>query len=107
VGEWAYKGVKAWRKTVADWFGSLGNEKANVETNDVRAVTGDKIGVVHAFVTIKGVSAEGKVLRSMQNRFTWILQDMGGVWMIIQEHSSAPVGFETSKVMLQPKSAGT
>ena len=100
--EWAYKGVDAWRKVVADWFGSLGSERVVVEMNDVQVNAEDNLATIHAFVTFKGVSSEGKELRSMQNRFTWVLQNRAGAWKIIHEHSSAPADLETSKVILQP-----
>lgn len=100
-GEWSYKGTEAWRKMAADWFGSLGSERVIVEANDVRVIAENNIAIIHAFVTFKGVSAEGKELRAMQNRFTWVLQNREGAWKILHEHSSAPVDFETSKVILK------
>lgn len=100
-GEWSYKGVEAWRKMVVDWFGSLGSERVIVEANDVQVIAENNIAIIHAFVAFKGVSAEGEELRTMQNRFTWILQNRKGAWKIIHEHTSAPVDFETSKVILQ------
>ena len=100
-GEWSYKGVEAWRRMVTDWFGSLGNERVVVELNRAQVITEHTIAIVHAFVTFKGISAEGEALRAMQNRFTWVLINREGVWKILHEHSSAPIDFETSKVILQ------
>jgi len=100
-GEWSYKGVEAWRRMVTDWFGSLGNERVVVELNSAQVITEHNIAIVHAFVTFKGISAEGEALRAMQNRFTWVLKNREGVWKILHEHSSAPIDFETSKVILQ------
>jgi len=100
-GEWAYKGVEAWRKMVAEWFGSLGSERVVVEANSVQVIAESNIAIIHAFVIFKGVSAEGEELRAMQNRFTWILQNREGGWKILHEHSSAPLDFETSKVILK------
>ncbi|MER2514034.1 MAG: SgcJ/EcaC family oxidoreductase [Nitrosomonas ureae] len=100
-GEWSYKGVEAWRRMVIDWFGSLGNERVVVELNSTEVITEHSIAIVHAFVTFKGISAEGEALRAMQNRFTWVLKNREGIWKILHEHSSAPIDFETSKVILQ------
>ena len=100
-GEWSYKGVEAWRRMVTDWFGSLGNERVVVELSNAQVITEPNIAIVHAFVTFKGISAEGEALRAMQNRFTWVLKNRDGVWKILHEHSSAPIDFETSKVILQ------
>jgi uncharacterized protein (TIGR02246 family) len=100
-GEWSYKGVVAWRRMVTDWFGSLGSEQVIVELNNAQVITEHSIAIAHAFVTFKGISAEGEALRVMQNRFTWLLKNREGVWKILHEHSSAPIDFETSKVILQ------
>lgn len=100
-GEWSYNGVEAWRKMVTDWFGSLGTERVSVNMNDVQVVGEQDVVVVHAFVTYRGLSAEGEALRAMHNRLTLALKQSGGTWRIVHEHTSAPVDFETSKVILQ------
>ena len=101
-GEWSYKGVEAWRGMVTDWFGSLGNERVIVDMDGVQTIVEHDIAIVHAFVIYKGVSAEGKELRAMQNRLTWVLKRENSAWKIVHEHTSAPVNIETSKVILQP-----
>ncbi len=100
-GEWSYKGVEAWRKMVTDWFGSLGSESVVVEMDNTNIIADHDMAMVHSFITFKGISAEGKELRAMNNRFTWVLKNREGVWKILHEHSSAPIDFETSKVMLR------
>ncbi len=100
-GEWAYRGVEAWRGMVAGWFGSLGTERVAVDVDGVQTIVMHDLAVAHAFVTYKGISAEGKELRAMHNRLTWVLQQKGGSWKIVHEHSSAPIDFETTKVILQ------
>jgi ketosteroid isomerase-like protein len=67
----------------------------------VQIILAPDLAVVHAFVTYTGQSAEGKELRAMQNRLTWALKQQDGGWKIVHEHTSAPVDFETSKVLLQ------
>ncbi len=101
-GQWSYDGVAAWRGMVADWFGSLGNERVAIEMDDVRVLIAGDLAVAHAFVTFKGLSVEGSELRSMTNRLTWTLQRADdGVWRVVHEHTSAPIDFQTSKVLLQ------
>lgn len=100
-GEWSYKGIEAWRRMVKDWFGSLGTDRVIVDFIGVQTILGNDIAIAHAFVIYKGVSANNEELRSMQNRLTWVLKHKDGVWKIIHEHTSAPVNFETSKVILQ------
>ena len=95
--EWSYQGVEAWRQMVVDWFGSLGSELVIVEANDSQLIADNNLAVIHASVSFKAVSAEGNELRSIQNRFTWVLQNKNGHWKICHEHSSLPIDFETFK----------
>ena len=101
-GRWLYRGSAEWRKPAAEWFGSLGTERSSPEFHDVQIDFGDGVAAVHAFVTYKGLSAEGKELRSMDNRITWVLRkNSEGAWKIVHEHTSAPADFETGKVTLR------
>jgi uncharacterized protein (TIGR02246 family) len=101
-GRWSYDGVAAWREMVAEWFGSLGSEQVAVEFQDVQTVVGDDVAVADAFVTYKGLSAEGEELRAMNNRLTWALRKQSdGTWRVFHEHSSSPADFETGRVQLQ------
>lgn len=99
--EWSHNGTRAWREVVMNWFGSLGTERVSVDVSDVQIIGAHDVAVVHAFVTYRGLSAEGEVLRAMHNRLTLALEQHGGTWRIVHEHTSAPVNSETSKVMLQ------
>lgn len=47
------------------------------------------------------VSTAGAVLRSMQNRLTWGLRMNGQNAVVVHEHTSAPIGFEDMKAILQ------
>ena len=99
---WSYDGIDEWRAMAAEWFGSLGDEKVAVEFQDVDKIVGDGVAAAHAVMTIKGLSAEGEELRAMNNRLTWALSKTpDGMWKVVHEHTSAPIDFETSKVMLQ------
>ena len=109
-GSWSYDSADAWRQMVAEWFGSLGDERVAVESEDVQTTVADGVAVVHAFLTYKGISADGEELRAMNNRLTWTLRRADdGSWKIVHEHTSAPADFETAKVILQrrnPSPAG-
>jgi len=101
-GRWSYDGSGAWRGSAEEWFSSLGDERVGVEFDDVQTVVGDDVAVLHAFVTYKGLSANGDELRAMSNRLTWGLRRKpDGTWRIAHEHTSAPVEPETGKVTLQ------
>ncbi len=99
--KWSYNGIEAWRGMATGWFSSLGTERSVVEIEEVKITATDKLAIAHGFITYKGVSAEGKELRAIQNRLTWVLKQEGGAWKILHEHTSAPVNIETSKVILQ------
>ena len=98
---WSYDGKDALRGMVSEWFGSLGDDVVAVEADEVRTQTGDDVAAVSAFLTYRGLSAEGEELRSMNNRLTWVLRkDADGRWKIVHEHTSAPAG-EGGKVQLR------
>jgi ketosteroid isomerase-like protein len=98
-GTWSYNGLEAWRGMVADWFGTLGTERVAVGLADVRTIVSQGVAVAYALVTYTGISAEGRELRAMHNRLTWALEQKRGTWKIVHEHTSAPIDFETSKVV--------
>jgi uncharacterized protein (TIGR02246 family) len=100
-GQWSYTGVEAWRGIVTEWFGSLGAATVIVDVDDVQTLVAGEVAVVHALVRYKNVSASGEEARAMLNRLTWVLRQKHGAWKIVHEHTSAPVDFETSKVILQ------
>ena len=100
-GVWTYEGAASWQMAVESWFTSLGNEKVKVSFDEVQATGNSDFAVVSTIVTYAGESPQGKQLRSMQNRLSWALKTSGHVLRIVHEHTSAPVGFEDMKAILQ------
>jgi len=100
-GVWSYEGADAWQKAIEGWFISLGTERVNVTFQELRTSVGREFSIVSAIVTYATVSAQGESLRAMQNRLTWGLRTSGHVPRIVHEHTSAPVGFEDAKAILQ------
>ncbi len=98
---WSYDDAGAWRAMATEWFSSLGDELVAVEFEDVQIVTGESVGVMHAFVTYRGLSAVGTELRAMNNRLTWALRKTSDGWKIVHEHTSAPVASATGSVELR------
>jgi ketosteroid isomerase-like protein len=105
-GVWSYEGVSARRKTIEDWFGSLGSETVNVTFDDVQVTAGPELALLSATGRYAAVSANGNEIRSMQNRFTWGLKRQGSAWKIIHEHTSVPIGDGDLKGILQRAEAG-
>jgi len=104
-GVWSYDGADAWRRAVEGWFGSLGSERVKVSFDEVRATTGKDLASVSAIVRYAAVSAEGQPLRSLHNRITWVLKTIGHVPRIVHEHTSAPIGFDDAKAILERRAA--
>jgi ketosteroid isomerase-like protein len=100
-GVWSYDGAEAWRRAVEGWFGSLGSERVKVSFEDVRATTGKDLSSVSAIVRYVGQSADGQPLRALHNRISWVLKTMGHVPRIVHEHTSAPIGFDDNKALLE------
>jgi uncharacterized protein (TIGR02246 family) len=100
-GAWSHTGIAAWREMVVNWFSSLGTDRVVVGFDDVQVVEASDLAFIHAFVTYKGISAEGVELRAMNNRMTLALQQKGGKWRVVHEHTSAPVNHETLKAALK------
>jgi ketosteroid isomerase-like protein len=100
-GIWSYEGAAAWQMAVEAWFTSLGAEKVKVTFDEVQVIGNSEFAVVSAIVTYAGQSAQGETRRTMQNRISWVLKMSAHVLRIIHEHTSAPVGFEDMKAILQ------
>ncbi|MFN0184587.1 MAG: YybH family protein [Aquabacterium sp.] len=100
-GVWSYDGAPSWQLAVEAWFTSLGAERVKVSFDDLQKTGDADFALVSAVVTYAGVSAQGDPLRSMQNRLTWVLRTSGHVLRILHEHTSAPIGFEDMKAVLQ------
>jgi ketosteroid isomerase-like protein len=100
-GTWSYEGAPAWQSAVEAWFTSLGAERVKVSFEDVHAVGDADLALATATVTYAALTTDGTHLRSMQNRMSWGLKTSGHVLRIIHEHTSAPIGFEDMKAILQ------
>jgi uncharacterized protein (TIGR02246 family) len=101
--QWEYQGIKPWRGMAAEWFDSLGTEKVLVDFDQVRVNRIEDLAFVSAFVKYTAISAEGKTLRSLVNRLTWVLERKDNVWKIMHAHTSGPADANTLKVSLQPE----
>lgn len=105
-GIWSYEGAAAWQAAVEAWFTSLGSERVKVRFDELRSWSaGRDLAMVSAFVTYASVAADGRALRSMGNRLSWGLRTSGHVLRIVHEHSSAPIGFDDMKAILQRNTA--
>ncbi|MBO9662255.1 nuclear transport factor 2 family protein [Dokdonella sp.] len=100
-GSWSLRGIETWRTAVTDWFGSLGDQLLVVTADDVESRVDGDLAVGHAILTYAAFSADGRALRSLDNRITMVLKRCGDAWRIVHEHTSAPVDHATSKAVLK------
>lgn len=100
-GVWSYEGAAAWRVAVDGWFTSLGNETVKVTFEEVKIVAESNFAYLSAIARYAAISAQGQELRSMQNRISWVLKTRGHVLRIVHEHTSAPIGFDDTKAIMQ------
>lgn len=103
-GVWSYEGAAAWRIAVEGWFASHPADRFNASFEDISTVSTPAFASVSAIVTYAVVSPRGVELNAMQNRLTWVLKTSGHVLRIVHEHTSAPVGFDDQKAILQRSS---
>lgn len=100
-GTWTLRGIDAWRAAVTDWFASLGDEQLRVRADAAVSTVAGDLAVGHAILTYAALDADGRELRSLDNRLTMALRRLGDGWKIVHEHTSAPVDHASLKAMLQ------
>jgi len=104
-GIWEYENATKWMISVENWLNSLGSEKVQVAFNEIQVAGSTDFAFLSAIVTYTALSAEGKELRSMENRLSWVLKQSGHILRIVHEHTSAPIGFEDMKAILHRRPA--
>ncbi len=100
-GIWSYQGTAAWRVAVEGWFSSLRSDSCRVSFEDVQIIDAQGLAAMSAVATYTAISAQGREIRAMQNRISWVLKTSGHVLRIVHEHTSVPVGFEDAKGILE------
>lgn len=92
---WLYESIEPWRRMNFDWLGSLGSGSVGVEFGDIKTFSSGDIAVACAIVTYMEMSESGEIVRSMQNRLTWVVHHKDSVWKIVHQHSSVPISSNT------------
>ncbi len=96
---WLIESLEAWRGMNEQWFASLGQDHDVVEFAEVRTDASGVIGYATAIATFSAVSAEGAVLRSLQNRLTWIARRRVEGWRIVHQHTSMPIDHNAKAIL--------
>jgi uncharacterized protein (TIGR02246 family) len=100
-GAWSHEGIAAWAQSVRGWLGAPGGERVAVTVGDIALTGGTDVAAASACVTYAAIAPDGKKLRSMQNRLSWVLARRDGAWAIVHEHTSVPIGHGDLKGILQ------
>jgi ketosteroid isomerase-like protein len=100
-GQWSLRGIERWRSLVVEWFSSLGDEYVVVAVDEAEATRVGEIAVGHAILTYTAHAADGREIRSLNNRLTVAMRRAGGAWKIFHEHTSAPIDHASAKAMLR------
>lgn len=54
-------------------------------------------------IKFDGLSEDDQVLRSISNRWTWVMKKYEDGLKIVHEHSSLPINMETFRGMMKPE----
>ena len=100
-GVWEYEDSTKWQVAIDGWFSSDPGADFRVTFENVQTCGSEDHALVSAIVTYASLSSLGEPIRSMQNRITWALRTSSHVLRIVHEHTSAPIGFEDQKAILQ------
>ena len=90
-------GKAAWKDEIRKWLGSLGDERVVVEFSGIQSALDGSVAFASACAGYAAVAADGKILRSMKNRFTWNLAKKKGQWLIVHQHTSVPIDGKTAQ----------
>jgi ketosteroid isomerase-like protein len=90
-----YVGAKAYRK---DWEGFLGTFEGpiTVDLSDLSVTTSGNLAYGHSIQHTAGTDKKGKKL-DFTMRVTDVYRKIKGKWLIVHEHVSVPVDFDTGK----------
>jgi len=103
-GRWEHD-IASWREMAKGWFEFLGDQRSVVETHDVRIQGSGDMALLTASLTYRAVDAGGQTLRSLDNRLSWVLRERGSRWLVVHEHTSAPLAHEDGKGILKRPAA--
>jgi len=98
---WELRGIDAWRDMAAGVFSSLGDERVVVSASDVVSTATGELALGHATLTYTALSADGRELRSLDNRITLALRRVGNAWKIFHEHTSGPIDHKTMRGVIK------
>jgi uncharacterized protein (TIGR02246 family) len=94
-------GQDAYRKNYEDFFAAY-EGPLEVEMRDLRITVGGEVAFLTCLERISGVLKGGQK-SALWCRVTSGLRKVGGQWVIVHDHVSVPVDFESGKALLELK----
>ena len=100
---WMSTDINAVRSMATQWFDSLDKEKVRVEFTTVNVLHSAEQTVWIGELKFYGLSEDGQVLRSISNRWTWVMKKCDKGLKVVHEHSSLPINMETFTGIMKPE----
>lgn len=104
-GVWEYDGIESWRVAVEGWLATDPGHRFDVRFTDTKVLGDAASGVMTAIANYTSLAPDGREVHAMQNRITWFVRHVADEWHIVHEHTSAPIGFEDMKAILNKPAA--
>lgn len=96
-----YKGKDAYRKDYLEFLAQY-DGPIHVEYRDMRILCSGDVGFIHALERFTGKMKNGQQ-SDFWLRATSGLRKMNGKWLIVHDHVSVPIDFESGKALLDLK----
>ncbi|HZP16946.1 MAG TPA: nuclear transport factor 2 family protein [Terriglobales bacterium] len=96
-----YRGNDAYRKDYLEFLGQF-EGPIHVEYRDMRILSSGDLGVIHAVERMSGKAKSGESI-DFWLRATSGVKKINGKWLIVHDHISVPVDFETGRAVLDLK----
>ena len=96
-----YKGKESYEKDYVEFLGQY-DGPIHVEYRDVRIFSSGDVGFVHGLERFTGKLKDGQQ-SDLWLRYTGGLRKLNGRWLIVHDHVSVPINFETGKAALDLK----
>ena len=96
-----YKGKDAYRKDYVEFLAQY-DGPIHVEFRDMRILSSGDVGFVHALERFAGKLKNGQQ-SDLWLRATSGLRKINGKWLIVHDHVSVPIDFESGKAVLDLK----
>ena len=96
-----FKGKDAYRKDYLEFLAQY-DGPIHVEYRDMRILSGGDLGIIHAVERLSGKLKNGQ-LSDLWLRATSAVQKIDGKWLIVHDHISVPIDFESGKAVLDLK----